>query len=106
MAILQIPVNSDVPFYSFQVDLESVTYTLTITYNARSDMWSMDIGDIGNTLILTGICLLVNANLTGRFLIPGLPPGKFLVIDTQGKNHTPGRNDLGVRNLLMYEESK
>jgi hypothetical protein len=54
MAILEIPLRNDVPAYTFQIELEGVTYTLTVSFNARMNRWTMDVADSNGDLESTG----------------------------------------------------
>lgn len=105
MAVLQIPADNSSANYSFRIDLENVTYTLGFHFNTRMNRWTMDIGDGAGNPVVTGIPLIGNSDLTGRYQAAGLPPGRFFLVDTQGAAISPEFDDLGGRVLLAYLES-
>lgn len=105
MAIVQIPVRSDIPAYDVQVELEGVLYTLGFSYNARAGYWVMDIMDANETPILMGIRVISSWLMNDRFVMDELPKGDFFVFDTSGKNEDPLQDDFGKTKLLMYADS-
>ena len=86
MSTLVIPVRSDIYAYDFQVELQSVIYTLGFGFNTRANYWYMSISDQAKNLILGDIPLLSNIPLTDQYVDALLPPGRFIVIDETGKN--------------------
>jgi len=105
MAIIEIPTRVDIARYKYSIILEDVTYFFEFNFNARSERWSMNIFDSDNNLLLAGISLLYNVDLTGRFVNEELPPGRFILYDTEDANKSPTRNELGTRVKLLYNEA-
>ena len=101
--ILDLPVRSDLDGYSFSIELDAVTYLLRFRYNDRMSVWLMDIADTGGNDVLSGVPLLTNCDLIGRFRSDALPPGRFLAFDTTGNAANAGRNDLGNNVKLLYQ---
>lgn len=106
MAVLEIPLRSDVDNYDFSVDLDGSTYFFELTWNDRSSMWSLIISDAERNVLLGAIPLMVNSNLLERFKIAELPPGTLALLDLSGTNAEAGKNDLGGRCVMIYEESE
>jgi len=104
MAIVQLPVRSDVPAYSFQIELDSVLFSLRFSYNARAGYWTFDIYDANELAILLGIRIITGWLLTDRFVMDNLPKGDFFVFDTTGKNTDPTQDDFGTTKLFMYAD--
>jgi len=105
MSIQEMPVRSDFKAYSFQVDLDGITYILRFRFNTRLDRWIMDIADSSDNDILNGLVVLTNVPLTDQYLSdPNMPQGRFIVIDETGNNKEAGSNDLGNDIKVLYEE--
>jgi hypothetical protein len=102
MAYQEIPVTSDPPAYTYQIDLDGRSYTLDFHFNARMGRWFMGIGDADGVPLLSAIPLLAGPPIINRFKNPALPPGEFLVFDTTGKSISPGADELGSRVQLLY----
>lgn len=99
---LLIPLRSDLPAFTTQVQLEGTTYTLSFRWNTRGQAWFMvvlnDEADtvlVGETRCVVGFP--INAYLTGR-----QPPGVFVFDDTSRQGKDPGLTDLGGRVQLVY----
>jgi len=105
MSIIEIPVRSDIPFYDMEITLERTAYFLEFYFNKRKDRWMMDILNQEKMPILVGTPLLTNVELLDKFAFEDTPPGLFLVLDLEGEQLNPGRNDLGDRVKLIYEEA-
>jgi len=102
MTILQIPVRNDIQQYQFRIDLDTSTYSLRFHYNNRDARWTMHILDSDNVHLLSTV-LVANWSLTGRFVKDELPPGRFLLLDKEGRGGECGLLDLGNRHILLYE---
>lgn len=105
MAYLKIPVRSDQPAYLFQIELEKSLYYLDFEWNERGQFWSMGIADQDQNPVVKGIRLVAGIPLTENYIVKGLPPGDFIIVDTLGLLQDPGVSDLGNRHLLQYRES-
>lgn len=105
MSLFKIPVDSLRPNYSFKIDLEGVTYTLSFRYNTRDIIWTMDIADEGGTIILSGIPLVLGTILLERFPNSNIPPGDLFVLNLEDENAEATRDNFGTDVLLMYEEA-
>lgn len=104
MSLLEIPAGNALPWYKFNVTLNDVLYTLRFRYNTRSSRWILDIADAANQDIVVGLPVLIGRNLTGRFVIEGIPPGLFLAADLTNQDEQPGRYSFGVDHVLLYED--
>ena len=65
----------------------------------------MDINDVNNFRIVTGIPMLTGLPLADRYRDDRLPPGNFIVIDETGAERNPGRESFGNDFKLLYRES-
>lgn len=105
MAILELPVRSDLAAYSFLIELEGAKYTLRFRYNTRGAYWSMDIATSEDIDVVNGIPIQVNVDLTSRFDRSDLPPGAILAYDESGNAAEPTRDNFGQTVKLLYQEA-
>lgn len=99
---VEVPLKKGLPFFDLQVELESVTYTLTLRWNERAARWFLDVADVtGEVLHLGGMCVVADfpiaPHITGRE-----PRGALIFVDTSGEGLDPGFEDLGERVVLRY----
>lgn len=50
-----------------QISLGGTLYTLTVWWNDSAQCWTIDIGDISNNPIVTGIALVTGCDLLGQY---------------------------------------
>ena len=105
MACLLLPARSDIPFYSFKVELEGAVYRLEVRWNRRDTAWYLSLYDALDAIVVAGRKVVLGAPLLGRLVDPRLPPGMLLAMDTSGQNLDAGETDLGDRVQLVYVES-
>ena len=105
MAIIGIPLRNDIPSYQFRVDLDAVTYTLSIRYNTRMDRWIMDFNDENNSPLVTGIILILGTSLLARFAKAELPDGNLFLINIENENTEGNRDNFSNNVQLFYEEA-
>ena len=107
MTTLVMPIRNDVDAYQFQIELESVIYTLDFGYNTRSGRWYMSIYDqVGEVLLVGDIPILINIPLHDQYIDTALPPGRFVAIDETGQNKEATADNFGTEIKLLYEESE
>ena len=104
MAILQLPVTSNVLAYKFKYELEGTVYSFNFRYNTRVDKWVFDILTNNEEPLVEGRPVFINYNLIGRFRDERLPPGTFICIDTTGNKLDPDDENFGVTHFFLYEE--
>jgi hypothetical protein len=91
------------PHYSFQCELDGVTYTFEVIWNDRDGFWYMQVGDSTENPLVGAIKLVLGKSLLQRF--PGnaaLPPGFLTCVDTSGQQADAGLADLGSRVQVWY----
>jgi hypothetical protein len=77
VSILKLP-TSATPFYSYQVLLEGVEFTLSFRYLSRGDSgWHLSISDNQDAMIASNIKLVPWFDLLSALTITGLPTGKL-----------------------------
>lgn len=99
MATIEIPLRSDIFYYSFTKELDGLVYSFRIRYNRRIDSWNLDFIDTVNGIRLAG-----GQDLTRQFKHLDIPPGRLEVIDLDGKFTEPNKTNLGDRIILQYTE--
>ena len=106
MATIQIPLRNDLDAFDFNVALDGRTFNFEIQWNTRSSVWSLIVRNDSQVELIGGVPLVVNSDLLGRFVNVALPPGVLTLFDTSGQNAECGKEDLGVRCVLLYQESE
>ena len=64
----------------------------------------MDIADASNNDILVGIPLLIERDLTGQYVVSGLPPGVLFAVDETNQDGQPTRFSFGLESTLVYSD--
>ena len=105
MALIELPLRSDVPAFTFQTDLDGTTFSFKFRYNSRMDRWAFDIATANNEPIISGVLVVTGALLLERFSDPRLPQGDMFVLNKEDENVSPGRNDLQKNVFILYDEA-
>lgn len=105
MAIKVLPVKSDFPSYDFSIELDGNIYILGFRFNTRLNTWMMSISGEDGTELLKNIPIHTYSDITAQYVDSALPQGIFLAYDTEGELANAGRNDLGNRVQLLYQEA-
>lgn len=105
MSVLEVSIPTGPA--SFQtITLEGVTIGLRIWWNARAQVWQIDVSDAGGADLASGMVLAIGVPLLRRFgNRSDLPPGVLMAMDTSGQGLEAGREDLGARVRLYYDEA-
>ena len=106
MSQVTIPMIDSAEF-SESVTLDGNEYKLHFYWNTRGAFWSMDIADASSNSLVVGVRLIISYPMLLQHTEIGLPPGQFLIIDTNinTQYQEPGRSDFlsTGRNLqLVY----
>lgn len=103
MAAFFLPCQSTLPHFTFQCDLDGVTYGFEFEWNERVGAWFMSIYDVNGTPLLSSLRVVVGFPLAARSrYMTAMPPGAFVATDTSGQNQDPGLSDLGNRVQILY----
>lgn len=87
----------DSAFSEQQVNLTDTVVTLTLKFNSRNDSWYIDIKDAANTTVVkSGIKVMPNQNLTGRYLLSDLTDGNIWCFRQKSSDEVIGRDNLGL----------
>lgn len=82
--------------------LDDVTYLLTMRWNFRAGIYTMDVADASNELLVAGIPLRTGRKLLSHCPAKPLPQGALFVFDSTGKQSDPGRDSFATTHQLLY----
>lgn len=103
--ILEIPLSKEDNSFKIRVILEGIQLVLRLDWVERDLRWTISIFDAQETALVVGLPMNINTELIARFEIDGLPPGKLFLYDSSGGWAEAGRDDLGDRAKLLYQNS-
>ncbi len=73
------------------IELEGVTYILTLRWNARKAAWSLDVGTAEGVVLVAGVTCVTNRLLLRRYrYVVGMPPGDLMFTDLTESTDAPG----------------
>lgn len=104
MAIKLIPLNSTNPAFEFDISLDGETYTFDFHFNTRVGLWFFSISKSFGEPSISPIPLIVDYPLTETFKTADVPPGSLIAVDESDQSIDPGREDLGSRVNLYYND--
>ena len=99
MATINIPVRSDIFYYTFTKELDGVVYFFKIRYNLRINSWILKISEEISMRLAGGYDLL------GQFRHLDVPLGELRIVDLDEKNTEPDKTNFGNRVVLQYTEA-
>ena len=80
MKIITVGVT-DAAHFDQRVELEGVMYLLSFHWNARMNLWTLDVGLSGEATAVHGVTVVANRPLFGRYhYIEGVPPGELIAV--------------------------
>lgn len=97
MAIYQIPLTAN--NQKFNVQLNGTTYKFRTIY--RGDTWFLDIMDVSENSIISGIPMLMGDELLAQYQY--LISGSLYVVNNNA-DQSQSFNDLGDKILLYWED--
>jgi hypothetical protein len=99
MATITIPLRNDIFNYGFRFAMDGVAYSMTLRYNRRIDSWVLDFDSV-----LYGARLCGGQDILGQFHHLAVPPGELRVVDLDGENKEPTKENFSDRVVLQYTE--
>lgn len=103
--ILEIPIDSEDPSFTIRTSLEGINLILRFDWNDRLSQWFISFFDEVENPLVYRVPLHIDHEILFRFEINGLPPGLMILYDTSDKRKPCGRDDLGKRCRLLYQNS-
>ena len=104
MALFEIPIDSTDASYQLRTEVDGSVYILRFDWNSRLEMWHMSVYDADESPIVIGQAMVVNYNFMNKFKDERLPVGVWVLLDVFEKNQDAGREDLGSRHRLFYDD--
>lgn len=110
MAFIVPTFQSTSASYTIEANLNNEAFKLNFTWNQRESSWYMDILDIDENHILSGIKLVSSYLLIRQYnAIPNLPKGDFYIVDLNDDPDTGNVSfdEFGKRfQLIFYTEEE
>lgn len=103
-AFFDVPVGNNFPWTKFVTSLSGTSFSLVFRFNTRMSVWFMDIQDQAGNSLLSGVPILIETALIGRFVTQGLPVGDFIAFDDTNQGTEPGRYSFGTDHSLVYAD--
>jgi hypothetical protein len=100
-----LPFYKDKYNYKYNIVLENVRYYLTFQYNSRMDRWIMNVSNYKQEPILSGIPILLGADLIRRFVTEEKPSGFLFFYNPVNKYVEAGRDTISDDYVLFYADS-
>lgn len=101
--MLRVPVPSDgYPSQLTQVLIDDAYYTVIWRWNERDSCWYFAFADADGERILSGVRVVLGADLLSGMPRGAGPDGAIVVIDASGRVDEPGLHDLGNRVQVIY----
>ncbi len=101
--MLRVPCPGDgYPSQTGQVLIEEAYYTVIWRWNERDGCWYFALADADGERIVSGVRVVLGANLLSGVGTGRGPDGGIIVIDASGSTVEPGLYDLGNRVQVLY----
>lgn len=88
--------------YTFECDLDDITYRFSFEWNDRDAGWYMSIADVDGVPLVSGRRVVLDYPLLSLYADARLPRGVLQAVDTSEAQAEPGLLDLGDRVKLVY----
>lgn len=104
MAVLEIPVQSEIDRYSLSVSIEDTEYRMRFSFNTRDEHWYLSVEQLDGTPLVSGTAIVANTPLLARWAWkPELPQNGYLMaVDSSGEAAEPAKEDFGDRVKLLW----
>ena len=99
---VQLPIDSANPNYRVGVTLNDIPYLFEVRWNARDSAWYLDVLDVSEDPIRTGIKIVLGVALGWRSTDPRFPTGAILAEDLTGEGRDATYDDLGSRVVVYH----
>jgi len=84
------------------VSLDGVDYQLQFLYNSREDSWYMDITDIEDNPIRSGVKIVINWPLLKTLMGKPRPAGELVCVNATQGALDPTLDDFGLNAVFGY----
>ena len=103
MAIYEISLPNQDPCFNFDTVLDNSTYYFRVRFNARLNLWVLDLKDRSSEAIINGVPFFSNTELFKYVSMESLPKGTLLPFAVN-KAGDADRFNLGLDVKLFYLE--
>jgi len=93
--MISIPI-SDATFWTQVTELDGTNYLLRFRYNTREASYYMDLAEEDGTDISVGCKVIVDVPLFSNCVKSTKPPGKLIVLTSNGDTTNPALGELGI----------
>lgn len=101
--MIRVPCPSDgYPDQTGQVLIDDAYYTVAWRWNERDGAWYFSFADADGDPIISGVRVVLGADLLSGVPTGAGPDGGIIVIDASGRTDEPGLHDLGNRVQVLY----
>lgn len=97
-----LPLEPSIPHYTFSTVISDNTYLFEVRWNARDAAWYMDVAEQDGAPIVTGVKVVLGANLARRANHKLFTLGAFVAMDTSRTGVDATLDDLGTRVQVVY----
>lgn len=105
MAFKSIQLTPENPHYKVFTSLDTEIFGLEFKYNYRSGVWSMDVMDGNENILVSGVPILLGVGLLNRFKMDTLPKGTLFVQNFKDANVEADISSLGDTVEIIYIEA-
>ena len=106
MAIREIPLRNDLANYTFSIDLDNRPFKFEFKFNDRTGLWTFDIFNDADEILLGGIPFFVKQFLIDRYQHDqALPQGNLFGENLVNPDDPPNRDNIGIDVVLLYEDA-
>jgi len=103
MAFFVIPLDNDVPAYTFTVDMDGDSFQFEFRWNGRISQWVFDLFDGDQNAVQLGYPFYANFELLAQNVQTNRPDGAMIAIAEVGTIDAT-RFNIGVEVTLIYDE--
>jgi len=100
-----IPIVQSNPNYRLQLSIGNAGYLFDFRWNTREGYWYLDVYDVTERPIRTGMKCVVGTFLGRSSQEAPFADGALIVYDTSGKGLDAGLDDFGSRVQMVYLSS-
>ena len=102
MAIVTVPLNSDLPDYQVTADLNGTTYIFGLRFSNRDGYWFLSLFDEDESPIFEGLRLVLGIDYCEMFSDERIPEGALQLFNYASPYTECGRDDLGESCQLVF----
>lgn len=102
MAVFSIPTSVTEQFYAIEIELDGVIFKLQFKFNNRDSAWYLDILDIDENHLRSGIRVVNDWALLRLWKQVSRPAGEIIPVADEQQSGPAGVDELGASVILTY----